>query len=140
MNDISEIVPFEREIELTRPGNDKPLGIHIALLPMSDAKVKTVERRIQNEINKMKAKGKLPKAHEIEAYELELVMAAMIGWRWEGREEPENDLIVDQPQLDGEEHPAFTPKNITRLLKVGGGWAKKQIDLELGNDGDFFAI
>lgn len=137
--DVLDISPTQREIELNHPDSDMPLGIHIMLVPMSDKRVKAVERGIRDKIMKLQSKGKAPKATEIEENEIELIMAAMIGWRWEGREEPENDLIVPQPALSGDPKPPFNPKNVKLLLKSNGGWAKEQIDAELGNTGDFFA-
>jgi len=129
--DISDIVAANREIELTHPKNDLPLGIHIELLPMDAKPVKIVERRIRDTIMKAQQKGKPIKSAEIEANEIELIMAAMVGWRWEADEARD----VEQPKFDGE-IPEFNPKNVRALLRKT--WAREQIDAELGSVADFF--
>lgn len=132
MQEITNITPDEREIELTHPGDDRPLGIHIQLQPMTAPKVKKVERRIRDEVLKIKSKGKALKSADVEANEIELITAAITGWRWEA----DAERNVEQPALNGEEKPEFNGANVRRLLKLD--WAKEQIDDELGNVGDFF--
>lgn len=131
--DISEIITKNREVELLHPKTDEPLGIHIELRSMHDKRVKLVERKIRDEILKTQSKGKAMKSVDIEANEKRLIEAAMVGWRWEADEQRE----IEQPSMDGEEHPEFTPKNIKRLLSWE--WARDTIDEELGNVADFFA-
>ncbi len=122
MTDIANIVATERAIDILHPATEEPVGLSITLLPDSHHTVKAAARKALNE--RLSGKGKLT-AERIEANRLDLLVASVGGWEWQG------DLTFRG------EKPDYNEANVRKVLKALP-WIKNQIDKELGETEEFF--
>ena len=125
--DISNFKPTERIVEIVHPANEQELGIKVSVVSLNDSKMATVRRRIQNKRIELEKRGKTFKADELEEKELDLLLACIVGWVWEGD--------VD---FHGEK-PEFNEKNVKAVLKELP-WFADQIKEAIGDEKAFFQI
>lgn len=126
--ELSDISFVEHEFELLHPMTDKPLKIFLTIQSLESPDVKRIERRIRDEALRLRARGKTFKAEQIDNNTIELMVAAIIGWRWE------NPDVT----LDGETNPTFSIKNVKSLLQKP--WVIQQIDEQLEERKNFFKV
>jgi hypothetical protein len=120
--DLSSIKPSSRPVPIKHPVTDEPTGLVFRLLPDSDPKVKAVRRkRMDAHLNR---RNKFT-AVQLEAFSLDLLVAATEGWEWNG----DIDFRGSKPE--------FNEANVRAVLKELE-WARKQLDEELGDDAAFF--
>ncbi len=129
--DILDIKTTTQEIELTHPATDAPLGIHIEIHPFDYQGVKDVRRTWIKKSQAAAKRGKSLSSEEIEDMSIDLVVAAIAGWRWQA----DKDRGIDQPTMGGEV-PEFNKKNVRELMSKE--WFRNQVDTALGNTSDFF--
>ena len=121
--DISEIAPQARAFDILHPGNGEPIGLKVTLLPMTDEKVESARRKIQN--RRLSSRSTKVTADQLDTEGLELLCASVGGWEW-----------VGEATFKGEQ-PECTPENVRRVLKEAK-WIKDQIDREAGYTEAFF--
>jgi len=122
MTDISSIVAAPRVVDIKHPATGEPIGLKVTLLPVSDSKVQSAQRRL---INDRLQRHDKPTAEKMEQNKLALLEAAVSDWTWEG------DLTFEGGK------PEFTPSDLRKVLKKLP-WVRDQIDIELGNEAAFF--
>lgn len=120
--DIASITAAARTVDITHPATGEPIGLKVELLPDSDDKVQTAKRKWLNE--RLQRNKKLT-VEAAEAHSINVIEAAVTGWKWEG------DLTFHG------EKPTFTPGALRKVLKELP-WVKAQIDTELGDEAAFF--
>jgi hypothetical protein len=120
--DISSISAASSSVTIRNPSTSEPIGLTITLRHSSSAEVKQVQRRITNDI--LKIRGKLT-AEKVEANRLDVLVAATEGWTWEG-----------ETTWHGEK-PDATADNIRKIYKQAP-WIKEQVDEALSDDAAFF--
>lgn len=123
--DINSLKPAERVIEIVHPGNGEKLDIKVTILSLNDERLTTVRRRIQNKRIELEKRGKTFKADDIEENELDLLLAGITGWFWEG-----------ESSFNGEK-PEFNERNVKKVLKELP-WFKEQIKEAIGDEKAFF--
>ncbi|WP_420465623.1 hypothetical protein [Panacagrimonas sp.] len=111
-----------RDVFIKHPVTDEPTGLVFMLRPMTDPKVKAAKHRITNS-RLQSRKGKIT-SEQMESQGVELMIAAIEGWRWEGA------------ATWGGKKPEFTEQNLRDVIK--NDEIRKQIDAELGDDAAFF--
>lgn len=124
MNDIANIKPNERIIEIRHPATDEPLGIRLTIIPNSDPRVKKIIRQITDKSLALRRKNKQFTAEEIEQHQTELLLASVTGWDW------------GENSFKGEK-PAFTSAKLREVL-TELEWLRQQLDEELGDTKSFF--
>lgn len=122
MKDLSTIVAAERRIDIKHPATDEPVGLSITILPDTHAQVRAASRKATND--RMLGRGKVT-AEKLEASRLDVLVASVGGWRWEG------DLTFHG------EKPEFSDKVLRQLFKELP-WVSDQVDLALGDRAEFF--
>lgn len=122
MTDLSTIVAAERAIEIKHPATDEPLGLTINILPESHPRVQEATRKKINE--RLLSREKV-NAERMEADALDQLVSHVSGWKWGG------DL-----NFHGKK-PDFSEQALRQVLKELP-WVRRQIDVELGNDAEFF--
>lgn len=120
--DISSITANTREVAIRHPSTEEPVGLYITLRAMTDPEVEKVRRAQAN--RRLGSRNNKITAEQMEANAVELLMSAIVGWRWEG------DL-----QLEGEQ-PPYSEAAARKLLKYP--WIRRQVDTELGDEASFY--
>lgn len=123
--DIDNLKPVERVIEIVHPGTGEPIGVKVTVVSISDEKMTSIRRRIQNKRIELDKRGKTFKADDLEENETELLLAGITGWFWEG-----------DTTFKGEK-PEFNEKNVKLVLKELS-WFKEQIKEAIGDEKAFF--
>lgn len=122
MTELSTIVAAERRIDIKHPATDEPVGLAITILPDSHPQVRAASRKATNE--RMLGRGKVT-AEKLEAGRLDLLVASVGGWDWQG-----------ELTFHGEK-PEFTDQALRKLLKELP-WVGDQVDIALGDRAEFF--
>lgn len=123
--DLDDYVSTNSEIEILDPIKNEPTGFKIMLRGMDTPEVRQLLRRMEDQANKLKLRGKFFNAEEIEANSIEITVRAMVGWDW-------------GPTMTWKgETPAFTPALATELLGKKT-WIMPQIDNYLGEQKRFY--
>lgn len=120
--DISGINASTSPVEIRHPGTQELLGLTVHLRPMSDPKVKAVQRRFTNEA--LRKRNMKITAEQAEASRTDVLVSAVDSWEWAG-----------DASFNGEQ-PECTAENIRKLLKVD--WLRDQLDEALGDEAAFF--
>lgn len=122
MTDIATIVPTTRTIDILHPATKEPIGLRIDLRPESHPAVRDAVRKITND--RLNLRGKLS-AERMEANRLEVLIASIDGWSWEG------DTTFEGEKL------AFAEPNVRKVLKKLP-WIRDQVDIALAETEEFF--
>jgi len=123
LDDLSTIRSSARVVLILRP-DGSPTGLEWELEALDSDAAKVVTRRITNQRNKLAARGKVFNADEIEANELDLLLAVSKSWKWGGN-----------AGWKGEK-PVFNRKNVTDVLT--NAHIKGQLIEALDDTGSFF--
>lgn len=137
--DILAIQPTTITVDIKHPATGAPIGIQIECVSLEDDRVKAVERVIKNKA--LRGGRNVMTAERIEDNTINLLAAAVVGWKWEKPLiSPANGkkpaVYGDQPDLEGDANPAFNRINVGKVLAVG--WIAHQIDTALGDEAAFF--
>lgn len=123
--DISAIKPQERTFEIHHPADENELvGLRISIMSISDPRMKSVKRKIQDIKLRLEARNKHFKADDIEENQIDLMFSAMTAWEW----------------YDCDFHgkkPEFTKVNVKAVL-TELEWIADQIAAEISDDKAFF--
>lgn len=122
MTDIATIIPTTRTIDILHPATKEPIGLRIDLRPESHPAVREAVRKITND--RLNLRGKLS-AERMEANRLEVLIASIDGWSWEG------DTTFEGEKL------AFAEPNVRKVLKKLP-WIRDQVDIALAETEEFF--
>ena len=122
MTDIATIVPTTRTIDILHPATKEPIGLRIDLRPESHPSVREAVRKITND--RLNLRGKLS-AERMEANRLDVLIASIDGWCWEG------DTTFEGEKL------AFAEPNVRKVLKKLP-WIRDQVDIALAETEEFF--
>jgi hypothetical protein len=123
LKDIGEINPLEREIEVTNPENGEVM-LYVTIMSPDDKRMTFAKRRIQDRQLTLHRRGKTFKPEEIEENEINLLSAAITGWRW-----------GDGYGFEGGQ-PDYSPAVAQRLLKKS--FIRNQIDEQVADTESFF--
>lgn len=123
--DISNLKPVERIIEIVHPATGEKLGITVSVLSLNDERMAQIRRKIQNKRIELEKRNKTFKADDLEENELELLVAGITGWSWDG------EITYH------DEKPVFNEKNVKSVLKELP-WFKDQIMEAIGDEKAFF--
>lgn len=140
MADIGEIVAKPREIEILKPdGSDSILGVEVGLRSLDDPKLKAVKRKIQNEGNRLAAKGKSFKAEDIEDNMFEVLFTAMTHWKWYNPTGAEGDdgFDADAAPVFEDEVPDFNRRMVKKVFDKLP-WFQKQVKDAVDDETAFF--
>lgn len=121
MTDISTITPRTRKLDIRHPATKQKIGLSVDLRPDSDPAVREVIRKQTNE----RLQGERPDADRIEANRIDVLVAAVGGWDWEG-----------EATFEGKK-PTFSEPAVRQVL-TRLPWIRDQIDLALGDSAAFF--
>ena len=94
--DISTLIPSERIIEIEHPVSKELLGIRVNIISLNDDRLKQIRRKFINKRIELEKRGKSFKADDIEANEIELLLACITGWDWYG----ETDFKGSKPEFN----------------------------------------
>lgn len=122
MTDIATIVAAERAIDILHPATGEPIGLRITIRPESHPSVREAVRKTLND--RLSGRGKVT-AERLESNRLELVIASVGGWEWQG-----------DTNFEGGK-PEFAEPNVRKVLKKLT-WIKDQIDKAIGETEEFF--
>jgi hypothetical protein len=122
--DILGIQPSTITVDIKHPATGAPIGLQVECVSLEDDRVKSVERAIKNRA--LRGGRNTVTAEKIEDNTVELLTAAVVGWKWEG------DLTLGDLKS-----PQLSKINVGKLLAVG--WVAKQIDTALGDEAAFFS-
>lgn len=122
MTDIATIIPTTRTIDILHPATKEPIGLRIDLRPESHPAVREAVRKITND--RLNLRGKLS-AERMEANRLDVLIASIDGWNWEG------DTTFEGEKL------AFAEPNVRKVLKKLP-WIRDQVDIALAETEEFF--
>lgn len=140
MVDLSSIKPQERMIDIHHPGNDTiKIGLRITLMALSDPRMKRIKRKIQDERNRLDAKGKFFKAEEVEENQHALLFSAMTEWYWYNPTGNKGDEGFDE-NADLTFHgkkPEFNKANVSAVLNELE-WVGDQISTAISDEQSFF--
>lgn len=129
-NDIFGIVPNnDVEVSIKHPGTGKVMGFFISLRAMESDEVQKVGRAIRTKANKLAVRGKAFTADEEEQNSIQIITAAITGWRWGIGDD-------GKPGSAGGDQLEYNPGNVLRVLKVVP--IRNQLDAELGDTAQFF--
>jgi len=137
--DIASIKPSERMVEIVHPKTEKPIGIRVSVMSMTDERMKKIRRAIQNEKLRLDARGKNFKAEDVEANQNDLLFSAMTGWQWYNPTGEKNDKDFDA-DADATFHgkkPEFTKQNVIAVL-TELEWIADQISAAISDEKAFF--
>lgn len=123
--DLDTLKPAERIVEILHPGTGEKIGVKVTVISISDDKMTAIRRKIQNKRIELDRRGKAFKADDLEENELELLLAGVIGWCWEG-----------ETTFKGEK-PEFNERNLKLVLKELP-WFKQQLQEAIGDEKAFF--
>jgi hypothetical protein len=121
MTDLSTIVAAERAIDIKHPATDELVGLRLTILPDTHPQVRAASRKLSNE--RLAGRGKLT-AEKLEAGRIDMLVASVGGWQWEGL------------TLDGET-PEYSDANLRKVIKRFT-WIGDQIDREVADRAEFF--
>ena len=124
--DISTLIPVERIIEIKHPVKDENLGIRVNIISLNDEKMKQIRRKFINKRIELEKKGKSFRADDIESNEIDLLVACIAGWDWDGE-----DITFNGSK------PDFNEANVRNVLNTFG-WFKDQISEAVGDEKAFF--
>lgn len=123
--DISTLIPSERIIEIKHPVSEQPLGVRVNIISLNDDRMKQIRRRFINKRIELEKRGKSFKADDIEANEIDLLVACITGWDWYG------DITFNGSK------PDFTELNVRNVLN-SLSWFKDQVSEAVGDEKAFF--
>lgn len=124
--DISKIAPTERTIEIKHPATGLPVGIRVTVMSIDDDRMKAENRIVRDKNMFMKQRGKDIKSEHVDENETRLMVAAITGWDWYGK-----DAVFNGKK------PDFTAANVREVLTTVE-WFKTQIGDELNDTNSFF--
>lgn len=130
--DLSTIQPNNEgvEVSIKHPGTGKAIGFFVTLRAAESDEVQKVGRSIRTKANKLAVRGKAFTAEEEEDNSVEIITAAIIGWRWgEGDDGSVGNWKGEQPEFN-----AAIARNILKKSAV----VRNQLDSELGDTTQFF--
>lgn len=127
--DIAKIAPSNYPHRLVHPSTGRYLGLTIELAHISDPRFKAVERQLTDKALTKRARGKIPKAEELDDNRIRLLATVILGFVWE------NDADGKPGQFSGEQL-AFNAENVGKLLSID--WIRDQIDEALAEQSNFF--
>lgn len=122
--DIANIKPQERTVEILHPSTGEKIGVRVSVMSITDPRLKTLKRRIQNEKNKLEQRGKFFKAEDVEANQNELLASAITSWEWYDAE------------FKGKK-PEFS-KETVQIVLTELEWFADQIATEISDEKAFF--
>lgn len=122
--DILGIQPSTITVDIKHPATGAPIGLSVECVSLEDDRVKSVERAIKNRA--LRGGRNTVTAEKIEDNTVELLTAAIVGWKWEA-----------ELTLGDLKSPPLSKINVGKLLAVG--WVAKQIDTALGDEAAFFS-
>lgn len=123
--ELDTLKPAERIVEILHPGTGEEIGVKVTVISISDEKMTAIKRKIQNKRIELDRRGKAFRADDLEENELELLLAGVIGWCWEG-----------EATFKGEK-PEFNERNLKLVLKELP-WFKQQLQEAIGDEKAFF--
>lgn len=126
MNDLANIKPGERTIEILHPSTGEKLGLRITIMSTDDDRMRKINRRITDEALRKRQKNKAFSAEEIEDNALALIVQAVTGWEWYG----------DDVSFEGEK-PDYSPINVRKVV-TKAAFIRSQLEEELGETKSFF--
>lgn len=121
MTDISSITPRSRKLDVRHPATKQKIGLQLDLRPDTDPAVRDVVRKQTNE----RLQGERPDAERLEANRLDMIVAAVSGWDWQG-----------DANFEGKK-PSFSEPSVRQVL-TRLPWIRDQIDIALGDSAAFF--
>lgn len=124
--EITSIKAHNRTMTVKHPATDAPI-VHLTLLPFDSPEIKAITRRLTDEANHKRLRGKFFKADEVENNTVELMAACLVGWEW-----------CEGWTFHQEAKPEFNKKNVVSFLKENE-WVQPQIDSEVGETKAFFS-
>lgn len=120
---LAEIVPSTIEVEIRHPATGKATGLVITATSLDSEAVKKVKRQHANKM--LRNRNRKPTAEEFEESNIDLLVAAIVGWEWKG-----GAAWTGGKKLD------FTPENVRTVLAVG--WLKSQVEEAISDEAAFF--
>ncbi len=121
--DISKIEPTSRVIDIKHPSTDKPIGLSLEIVALSDDRVKAAERRGRDKV--LRKGVKRISAEVIDDTAEDVVVSSVVGWTW-----------AEGVTFHGEQ-PKFSTKNVRKVI-AELDFIREQIDEGLSNTADFF--
>jgi len=127
--DIAKITPSNYLHRVVHPSTGRYVGLTVELAHISDPRFKAIERQLTDKALTKRARGKVPKAEELDDNRTKLLSTVIFGFIWE------NDAD-GKPGSFGGEQLKFNPTNVETLLSVD--WIRDQIDEALAEQSNFF--
>ena len=124
MTDILSIQPVLRTLIVKHPGTGEPVGLEIDFRSLDSDEVQAVERTLKTKA--LRGGRNTTTVDKLEDGEYAILHAVTAGWRWS------NGMT-----LGGDKNPKLTRENTEKLYR-SAAWIKKQLNLEIGNEADFF--
>ena len=121
--DLLAIRPNTVDLHIKHPGTGAATGLVLEVASRDSEPVRAALRK-QLDRNLQRRSNKKMTAEDIEAQNLEVLSACVVGWRWEGT------------ASWGGKKLEFTPENVAAVL--GTPWVRKQVQEEADGEADFF--
>lgn len=125
--DIAKIKPVERVVEIVHPGTKENIGVRVTFVSINDPSMATIKRKIDDQKNKLQAKGKYFKTEEVEANVIQLLYGVITGWEFYGKD----------ANLNGDKNPEYNLANL-KIVHKEAPWFTEQIETELNDESAFF--
>lgn len=122
--DIASITPQPFTYSVVHPSTGEPIGLSVRLLSTEDKRWKAVERRITDEANKRRMRGKPLTAVEIEQNRVDLIASVVDGFEFD------KGVTFNGEELE------FNSESVAKLLSVD--WIRNQLDEALSEPSHFF--
>lgn len=126
LQDISQLKPKTRVVQILHPRTGDELGISVEVMSFGDPRLKRIIRQINDQKQEREARRKILKTEELESNSVRLVANAIVGWDWS------KSKFGFKGEL-----PAFSPAKAVEVLSELD-WFFTQLNEEIGNDKAFF--
>ena len=140
MAELTTIQTDDRTIEITHPGTGERIGIRVGVMHIDDERMAKIKRMITDRRLYLEARGKTFKAEEIDENKNNILFNSMTFWEWYNPTGDEGDEGYDadaMPSFEGEQHPEFTRKTVSAVLKKLS-WFSDQVNESVGDTKAFF--
>lgn len=139
MADLSTIKPLERVFTVLHPKTEKPIGLRVTMISMSDPRMQKIRRNIQNKQLQLQARNKYFKADDIEENQYELIFSALTSWEFYNPTGNKGDKDFDpEASLTFKgQVPTFNKVNVVELL-TELEWVTNQLSEAISDEKAFF--
>lgn len=142
LNDIFAIKPVDQlGCKIKHPGTGKEIGLEVFVRSLEHPDVKRITDAVRTKSNKMALRNKAQTAADERENSIQIITAAVVGWRWYEVEEvdPNDDKkrVMVMGNAGGQQLE-YTPANVRKVLEADP--IRNQVDAFLTDEAAFFQV